>query len=100
MRHLRDGDCRGSLADRRPDEVVYIGSAPYDVPVSRMDAHGGWLASATELVQFAVHVDDFATVPDILDPDTIETMTTPSTAEPTYAKGWIVNELGHLVAHR
>ena len=61
-----------TLADRRPDEVVYVGNDPYSLPVSRMDAHGGWLASRTELVQFAVHVDDFATVPDILDPDTIE----------------------------
>ena len=84
-----------TLADRRPDEVVYIGNDPYSQPVTRMDAHGGWLATATELVQFAVHVDDFATVPDILDPDTIATMTTPSAAEPTYAKGWAVNELNN-----
>lgn len=84
-----------TLADRRPDEVVYVGGAPYDLPVARMDANGGWLASATDLVRFAVRVDDFATVPDILDGATIAEMTTPSAAEPSYAKGWQVDDLGN-----
>ena len=27
--------------------------------VKRMDSHGGWIATASDLVQFATHVDGF-----------------------------------------
>ena len=40
-----------TLADRRSDEVVYHGQDgedPYVYRVARMDAHGGWLASAAD----------------------------------------------------
>ena len=60
--------------------------------VTRMDSHGGWLATATDLVRFAVHVDGYATKPDILDSASIAAMTTPSTANSGYAKGWAVNQ--------
>jgi hypothetical protein len=63
-----------------------------------MDSHGGWIATATDLLRFAVRVDRFTTVPDILADNTIAVMTTPSTAKPAvdeqhpgYAKGWDVN---------
>lgn len=83
-----------SLSDRRPNEVVYYGQDnenPYNMQVNRMDSHGGWLASPTDLVRFAVRVDGFPTKRDILKADTIKTMTTPSAANAGYAKGWIVN---------
>jgi hypothetical protein len=57
-----------------------------------MDAHGGWIARPADLVQFAMHVDGFAWPPNILKPQTIQTMTTGSTANPGYAKGWAVNK--------
>ncbi|KVO60444.1 hypothetical protein WJ78_24470 [Burkholderia ubonensis] len=108
-----------TLADRRSDEVVYyaqpyfvkfnvegqvVGFAradddPYSIPVARMDSHGGWLASAVDLVRFVVHVDGLRQ-PNILDANTINTMTTPTTAReiggdaPSYAKGWAVHRNG------
>jgi len=81
-----------TLADRRFDEVTYHGGSPYDLAVTRMDSHGGWLATATDLVRFAERVDGFATVTDILDDGTITEMTTPSAANANYAKGWAVND--------
>jgi CubicO group peptidase (beta-lactamase class C family) len=87
-------------ADRRAGEVVYYGQGgedPYGWQVNRMDAHGGWLATATDLVRFAVHVDGFPTKPDILNSTSITTMTTASTARPVssgnsgYAKGWAIH---------
>jgi hypothetical protein len=44
-----------------------------------MDAHGGWIASAIDLVRFAVHVDDFPQPPDILNATSMQTMITPTT---------------------
>jgi CubicO group peptidase (beta-lactamase class C family) len=83
-----------TLADRRPNEVVYYGQEgenPYNMPVARMDSHGGWLATPTDLVRLAVRVDGFPTKPDILKASTLKTMTTPSPANAGYAKGWLVN---------
>jgi hypothetical protein len=42
-------------------------------------------------VRFAVRVDGFATKSDILSSTSIGTMTTASTANSGYAKGWAVN---------
>jgi CubicO group peptidase (beta-lactamase class C family) len=84
-----------TLADRAPSEVVYYGQGgenPYGMQVARMDAHGGWLASPTDLVRFLVHVDGFPTRTDILQRSTLEVMTTASEANAGYAKGWSVNK--------
>lgn len=86
-------------ADRYPGEVVYYGGKfvgnPYGsilhgMEVRRMDAHGGWIASAIDLTRFMVHVDGFSTKPDFLNQTSIQTMTTPSSANRYYAKGWNV----------
>jgi hypothetical protein len=50
---------------------------------------------ASDLVRFLTHVDGFPTVPDILRPDTLRLMTTPSTVKPDYAMGWAVNRAGN-----
>jgi len=63
--------------------------------VRRMDSHGGWLATPADLVRFLVHVDKFPTKADILKPATIEAMTTASTVDPSYARGWRVNKHHH-----
>jgi len=85
-----------TLADRAPGEVVYYGQAgsgtnPYDMNITRMDAHGGWIATPGDLVRFAMHVDGFKTTPSLLAADSIKNMTTASTANPHYACGWNVN---------
>ena len=80
-------------ADRAPGEVVYYDDrdSPYEIDVARMDSHGGWIATASDLVRFLAHVDGFPAVPDILRPDTLRLMTTPSPVQPGYAMGWSVN---------
>jgi CubicO group peptidase (beta-lactamase class C family) len=83
-----------TLLQRRHGEVIYYGQGrenPYGMNVTRMDSHGGWIARPVDLVQFLMHVDGFAAPPNILQPQTIAIMTTPSTANPHYAKGWEVN---------
>ncbi|MBL4885112.1 MAG: beta-lactamase family protein [Planctomycetaceae bacterium] len=80
---------------RARDEVIYYGQGedPYHkiMRVNRMDAHGGWIASASDLVQFAMHVDGFPIPKDIIAPDSIKEMVRASSANPNYAKGWSVN---------
>jgi CubicO group peptidase (beta-lactamase class C family) len=89
-----------TLAERAAGEVVYYGQAgsgtnPYDMQVTRMDSHGGWIATPGDLVQFLMHTDGFPTTPNILRADTLKTMTTASTANPNYACGWCVNRFSN-----
>ena len=83
-----------TLADRKPNEVIYTsqaGGSPYTMNVSRMDAHAGWIASATDVARFLVRVDGFSSNPDILRSSTITTMVTPSVPSSNYACGFSVN---------
>jgi CubicO group peptidase (beta-lactamase class C family) len=82
-----------TLAQRRRGEVAYYGQGhenPYDMNVTRMDSHGGWIARPADLLQFAMQVDGFSA--NILKPDTIRIMTTASRPNEGYAKGWSVNK--------
>jgi len=75
---------------RRDETVPY----PYARPMQVMDAHGGWIASAPDLVRFADHLHK------ILKPKTIQTMFArqpqsglDAMGNPTptyYALGWMV----------
>lgn len=81
-------------ADRKPDEVWYHGQDgedPYAMRVARMDSHGGWIATAVDVVRFLVHVDQRPAPPDILRPESLSLMFQPGEASPRYAKGWAVN---------
>lgn len=82
-----------TLDERQPREVRYFGQNdnPYGMNVRRMDSHGGWLARPADLVRFFMHVDGYAKPANILQPQTISVMTTASTANSGYAKGWNVN---------
>ena len=60
-----------TLEEKFENEVVYYPStegsfSPYNMNVTRMDAHGGWIASAKDLAKFIVHIDRKPNVPDIL----------------------------------
>ena len=72
------------------NEVTYYGQFgdPYNFNVTRMDANGGWIGSASDLLRFVVSIDGIACKKDILDSSTISIMLTPSKAGPTYACGW------------
>jgi len=85
-----------TLEERKNLEVIYsdqTGYDPYGFNFKRMDSHGGWISTSQDLARFLVHVDGFPTKPDILNADSIKTMTTP--ASPGYAKGWCVNRFNN-----
>jgi D-alanyl-D-alanine carboxypeptidase len=87
--------CGNTLEDRLPNEVEYydpIGNGnPYYIPLSRMDAANGWVASATDMARFLVHVDGMSNNT-ILSPAAVTTMTTGSDANPNYGCGWELNQ--------
>lgn len=86
---IKDMRIAGStLAERQPKEVMYITEKPeaaYKMNVPRMDSHGGWLATAGDLVRFA------SQLPKLLDAAFLRTMTTHGISE-SYARGWSVNK--------
>ena len=87
---------------RAPNEVIYYeqnAADPYSMNVRRMDSHGGWLASSSDLVRFAVSIGGIKSQPGLLRPDSITTMVTPGPANPRadevkYARGWNVRNNG------
>jgi CubicO group peptidase (beta-lactamase class C family) len=86
-----------TLGERQVREVRYYappGVDPYRANVRRMDSHGGWIASACDLVMFANHATGLAPAA-VLQPASITEMTTASRANPRYAKGWEVNSAGN-----
>jgi CubicO group peptidase (beta-lactamase class C family) len=77
--------------ERAPNEVAYYGQNgenPYSVNVRRMDSNGGWIGTATDLVRFLTHLDL------VLKPASITNMTTASSANRSYAKGWSLRNPG------
>jgi CubicO group peptidase (beta-lactamase class C family) len=67
--------------------------------IEAMDAHGGWIATARDLVRLLTAVDGFPSRPDILSASTIQIMTTPSATFAGYAKGWSVNSSTGFWSH-
>ncbi|NER15872.1 serine hydrolase domain-containing protein [Spongiivirga citrea] len=58
-----------TIAERKSDEVYYYSqesTSAYDMNVRRMDAHGGWIANATDLAEFLTHIDRNSVVADII----------------------------------
>lgn len=100
---IKDMDIGGNtLAERKTDEVKYYGTAagganPYAYQIARMDAHGGWIASPTDLMRLLVHADGFGVKKDIISAAAITTMATaPALASPSgYGAGWSVNSAKH-----
>jgi len=85
-----------TLAERAPKEVVYYtqqGEDAYGMNVRRMDSHGGWIATPSDIVKFACHVDGLDARENILTPQSIKLMTTATSANPGYASGWLVNSV-------
>jgi CubicO group peptidase (beta-lactamase class C family) len=78
-----------TLAQRKANEVVYYGGA-YGMNVTRMDAHGGWIASPIDLLRYSVRVDGFASPSDLLNATSRNLTSTGSTANPGYGLGWVL----------
>ncbi|HEX9214616.1 MAG TPA: serine hydrolase domain-containing protein [Bradyrhizobium sp.] len=95
---VTDMTIAGNTRDQRQaGEVAYYsqGESPYEMNVRRMDSHGGWIATPTDLVQFLMHVDGYARPANILRPHTIQAMTTAPSYSPDYAKGFCINKFGN-----
>jgi CubicO group peptidase (beta-lactamase class C family) len=81
-----------TLKDRAANEVKYHGGGdPYGMNVARMDSNGGWIATPGDLTTFFVHIDGFKDTEQLLTGDTLRIMSTPTAANPHYAKGLFVN---------
>jgi D-alanyl-D-alanine carboxypeptidase len=84
-----------------PGEAHYYGQGrddPYSVPIELHDANGGWIATPTDLVHFALGVfsaDDNAGAPRLLKTETLRQLTHGSVANPEYACGWRVSPDGN-----
>lgn len=79
-------------AEKKPNEVKYYGQGndvpfTYTIAFPRRDADGGLIATATDLLKLITATDGFTTRADILNPATITSFTTPSTANSGYANG-------------
>jgi CubicO group peptidase (beta-lactamase class C family) len=86
---------KNARADRAVDEVRYydIGATydPYARDVARLDSCGGWIGTPSDLTNFFVHIDGFKDTDQLLSDDTLRVMTTPSAANPRYAKGLFID---------
>ena len=88
--------------NKRYKEVAYYageGTGAYELKMRRMDSHGGWIASSVDLLRFMVRVDGQNSKKDILKANTFKTMTTGSSANSGYAKGWGVNSTATVMSH-
>lgn len=99
--------------DKQPKEVVYferpelklsspssgdgkVSYYPYGgFNLEAMDAHGGWLASATDLAKIIVASSGSGTGKDILTKGSTIEMAEPCDVYPYYGLGWCVNERGN-----
>ncbi len=99
LRHRAEAEVR--YHDDRRVRTVFPGTedtvpVPYGgFSIEAMDAHGGWLASAPDLLRFLTAIDLNPTRPDLLKAETVQAMTSPhETANPDseyYAMGWVVD---------
>ena len=94
---------QNSEKHRAPNEVIYYGQYsedPYKINVTRMDSHGGWIATPSDLAIFLDHVNGSGNLPPLLKPETRRIMLTPSPVYPftpgggAYARGWMVRNEG------
>ena len=62
--------------DRYPNEVNYYqpDGNPYNMNITRMDSHGGWIATATDLARFIVRIDRNTVKPDLVSVATLNQM--------------------------
>ena len=71
--------------------MVYHGDHAYGMNVHRMDSHGGWIGSATDLIKFAQTVDGYKSIVDTLSRKSTTLMATPSRVYSGYGRGWTLN---------
>lgn len=101
LRPARIHDMRIGTNQSAANEVRYYGQdnqRPYDIPIFRMDAHGGWIASAADMANFMAGLfspSDDEGAPPILKPESLKTMIAGTQANPNYACGLAINKAGN-----
>jgi CubicO group peptidase (beta-lactamase class C family) len=79
---------------RLPHEVLYYGCQgedPYSFNITRMDADGGWLATASDLAKFGSSMmGPFRNV-NIINKKYLSMMLSPTTVRQDYARGWAID---------
>jgi N-acyl-D-amino-acid deacylase len=93
--------------DAQPVPDIYDGGATKTLQAyggfdfNTMDAHGGWIATPTDLVRIALAVTPGHAGPQLLAPSTISVMTRPrpETGDPTAALGWVSRQAGADISH-
>lgn len=99
---------KNMIKDKDEREVEYVGNGftnlscygtgeylPWEyggANIEAMGAHGGWIATAKDLIKILVSIDGFSTKPDFLSSTSISSMTKPSNQNQNYSKGWSVNQ--------
>lgn len=75
----------------------YMSGKPlsFQMNVARMDAHGGWVGTPTEMVKFALRADGFPEPADLLQKKSMGEMTARVGVNEKYACGWSVNAAGN-----
>lgn len=85
----------GDLSKKRNNEVIYYsqdGRNGYGNEMEVIKALGGLIACTEDLMQVMSSIDYGTVVPDILKPETLDVMYTPSVVSPhRYALGWRLN---------
>jgi D-alanyl-D-alanine carboxypeptidase len=87
-----------SLSGRKPNEVKYYGTSPYNYgegTIARSMGAGGWLGTTTDLMRFIVRVDGSNTVPDIISSSALALMSSRTAASGGYACGFMVSSNGN-----
>ena len=68
-------------------ESNYYGDDAYNQNLKLGDSSEGWISSVVDLLRFLVHFDGRGTKKDLIKSALFDTMTTPSSLNPNYAKG-------------
>ncbi|MGI9239950.1 MAG: serine hydrolase domain-containing protein [Verrucomicrobiales bacterium] len=85
------------VGEAEQEVAYYMGgrSVLSEMNVARMDAHGGWVGTPSEMVAFGLHTDGFPEPVDLLEKRSLATMTARGGVNEGYAYGWNVNKTGN-----
>jgi len=96
------GDMRIAAREPAAHEVHYYKTSaddPYALPITRMDSHGGWIATPTDLVRYAGAlfgaVDRHGARP-LLSSASLSTICRGTSANPAYGCGWRLTDTGNV----
>ena len=95
-------DMRIAAKEPAAREVHYYKTSsddPYALPITRMDSHGGWIATPTDLVRYAGAlfgaVDRHGETP-LLSSASLSTICRGTSANPGYGCGWRLTDTGNV----